>query len=132
LTLPLSTQLGFLETHGFKDVNCWYKYYRYAVYSGFKPSLELQGGGFKKKSRAEAKPNEENPMAVKIAIIGNDFKSSHPVFTRVSPALDEAAAPLNIPPLVGPSYVLVFYQETCPTWSFFSLRLHFLGSKTLL
>lgn len=31
-------------------------------------------------------------MSLKIAIIGNDFNSSHPVFTRVPQALDEAAA----------------------------------------
>ena len=34
--------------------------------------------------------------------------------------------------LVGPSYVLVFFKETCPIWSFFGLRLHFSGSKTRL
>ena len=37
-TLPLSTQLRFLEDAGFKKINCWYQYYRYAVYSGLKPT----------------------------------------------------------------------------------------------
>jgi hypothetical protein len=35
-TLPLSTQLNLLEAHGFQNINCWYQYYRYAVYSGVK------------------------------------------------------------------------------------------------
>ena len=38
-TLPLSMQLNFLEQAGFSMVNCWYQYYRYAVYSGYKYSL---------------------------------------------------------------------------------------------
>ncbi len=37
-TLPLSTQLNLLEHAGFERVNCWYQYYRYAVYSGLKTS----------------------------------------------------------------------------------------------
>lgn len=37
-TLPLSTQLNLLERAGFEHVNCWYQYYRYAVYSGLKTS----------------------------------------------------------------------------------------------
>ena len=35
-TLTLSTQLNLLEKAGFEMVNCWYQYYRYAVYSGIK------------------------------------------------------------------------------------------------
>jgi CTP synthase len=35
-------------------------------------------------------------MSLKIAIIGNDFNSSHPVFTRVPRALEEAAASVNV------------------------------------
>ncbi len=35
-TLPLSIQLKLLEKAGFARVNCWYQYYRYAVYSGIK------------------------------------------------------------------------------------------------
>lgn len=35
-------------------------------------------------------------MSLKIAIIGNDFNSSHPVFTRVPQALDEAAAVVDV------------------------------------
>lgn len=35
-TLPLSTQINMLEQEGFKNTNCWYQYYRYAVYSGVK------------------------------------------------------------------------------------------------
>jgi len=35
-TLPLSKQISLLEGEGFNDVNCWYQYYRYAVYSGSK------------------------------------------------------------------------------------------------
>ena len=35
-------------------------------------------------------------MSLKIAIIGNDFNSSHPVFTRVPQALDEAAAAVGV------------------------------------
>ena len=35
-TLPLSKQLELLDEAGFKMVNCWYQYYRYAVYSGQK------------------------------------------------------------------------------------------------
>ncbi len=35
-TLPLKKQLELLERAGFNDVNCWYQYYRYAVYSGVK------------------------------------------------------------------------------------------------
>ena len=34
--------------------------------------------------------------------------------------------------LFGPSYVLAFYREICQIGSFFSLRLHFSGSKTRL
>ena len=30
----------------------------------------------------------------------------------------------------GPSYVLVFYEETCQDWLFFSLREHFSEVKT--
>ncbi len=33
-TLPLSKQLNAMEAGGFKMINCWYQYYRYAVYSG--------------------------------------------------------------------------------------------------
>jgi tRNA (cmo5U34)-methyltransferase len=35
-TLPLSEQLNILDSVGFKMINCWYQYYRYAVYSGTK------------------------------------------------------------------------------------------------
>ena len=35
-TLPLSKQMQLLEKSGFKSTNCWYQYYRYAVYSGVK------------------------------------------------------------------------------------------------
>lgn len=35
-TLPLSVQLSLLEKAGFDMVNCWYQYYRYAVYTGVK------------------------------------------------------------------------------------------------
>ncbi|MCP4628707.1 MAG: class I SAM-dependent methyltransferase [bacterium] len=35
-TLTLSTQLSILEAHGFQNINCWYQYYRFAVYSGVK------------------------------------------------------------------------------------------------
>ncbi len=35
-TLPLTLQLDLLEKTGFSTVNCWYQYYRYAVYSGVK------------------------------------------------------------------------------------------------
>jgi len=35
-SLPLKTQLELLEQTGFDDVNCWYQYYRYVVYSGVK------------------------------------------------------------------------------------------------
>ena len=37
-TLPLKTQMSLLEQVGFSRVNCWYQYYRYAVYSGSKTS----------------------------------------------------------------------------------------------
>ncbi len=33
---PLSDQLNWLGTAGFSDVNCWYKNFSFAVYSGFK------------------------------------------------------------------------------------------------
>lgn len=36
-TLPLSVQLSLLEEVGFERVNCWYQFYRYAVYTGAKP-----------------------------------------------------------------------------------------------
>lgn len=35
-TLPLSVQLQLLEKAGFAKVNCWYQYYRFAVYSGIR------------------------------------------------------------------------------------------------
>ncbi len=35
-TLPFSTQINMLEQAGFENTNCWYQYYRYAVYSGVK------------------------------------------------------------------------------------------------
>ncbi len=35
-TIPLSNQLNLLEKAGFSEVNCWYQYYRYAVYTGTK------------------------------------------------------------------------------------------------
>lgn len=35
-TVPLATQLGWLEDAGFINVNCWYQWYRFAVYSGDK------------------------------------------------------------------------------------------------
>jgi hypothetical protein len=34
--------------------------------------------------------------------------------------------------LVGPSYVIVYYEKNCHEWSFFSLREHFSGAKTWL
>lgn len=37
------------------------------------------------------------PMTLRIAIIGNDFNSSHPVFACVPQALDEAAVSVNVP-----------------------------------
>ena len=37
-TLPLSKQLSALSRAGFEMVNCWYQYYRYAVYSGIRRS----------------------------------------------------------------------------------------------
>jgi len=33
---PLAAQLRWLEEVGFRDVDCAYKNYRFAVYSGFK------------------------------------------------------------------------------------------------
>jgi tRNA (cmo5U34)-methyltransferase len=33
-TVPLGTQLRWLEDAGFANVNCWYQWYRFAVYSG--------------------------------------------------------------------------------------------------
>jgi tRNA (cmo5U34)-methyltransferase len=33
---PLSSQLQWLKEAGFKEVNCWYKNYSFAVYSGSK------------------------------------------------------------------------------------------------
>jgi Cd2+/Zn2+-exporting ATPase len=45
---------------------------------------------------------------------------------------DMGTALLEGTPLVGPSYVLVIYKKTCQIGSFFSLRLHFSGSKTRL
>lgn len=35
-TLPLSMQLALLEAADFAQINCWYQYYRYAVYTGVK------------------------------------------------------------------------------------------------
>ncbi|MEZ4657668.1 MAG: methyltransferase domain-containing protein [Caldilineaceae bacterium] len=35
-TSPLHDQLAWLEEAGFQEVNCWYKNYRFAVYSGQK------------------------------------------------------------------------------------------------
>lgn len=35
-TLKLSQQMSLLEKSGFGMVNCWYQYYRFAVYSGVK------------------------------------------------------------------------------------------------
>lgn len=32
-TLPLKTQLELLQQAGFSNINCWYQYYRYVVYS---------------------------------------------------------------------------------------------------
>ena len=37
-TLPLSIQLKLLEAQGFQQVNCWYQYYRFAVYTGTRPA----------------------------------------------------------------------------------------------
>jgi tRNA (cmo5U34)-methyltransferase len=37
---PLHTQLRWLELVGFQEVNCWYQWYRFAVYSGDKASFE--------------------------------------------------------------------------------------------
>jgi CTP synthase (UTP-ammonia lyase) len=39
---------------------------------------------------------DDYPMTLRIAIIGNDFNSSHPVFSRVPRALDEAAISMNV------------------------------------
>ncbi len=36
-TLTLSTQFRLLEQAGFCALNCWYQFYRYAVYSAVKP-----------------------------------------------------------------------------------------------
>lgn len=36
-TQPLSVQLNLLEAKGFEQVHCWFKYFRYCVYSGVKP-----------------------------------------------------------------------------------------------
>jgi tRNA (cmo5U34)-methyltransferase len=36
-TSPLEAQLAWLREAGFVDVDCWYKNYRFAVYSGRKP-----------------------------------------------------------------------------------------------
>lgn len=36
-TQPLSVQLNLLKAKGFAQVNCWFKYFRYCVYSGVKP-----------------------------------------------------------------------------------------------
>ena len=35
-TTTLSFQLNCMEEVGFKNVNCWYQYYRFATYSGIK------------------------------------------------------------------------------------------------
>jgi tRNA (cmo5U34)-methyltransferase len=35
-TATLADQLRWLEAAGFRDVDCFYKYYRFAVYAGFK------------------------------------------------------------------------------------------------
>ena len=33
---PLSAQLKWMKDAGFEDVNCWFKHYSFAVYSGIK------------------------------------------------------------------------------------------------
>ncbi len=39
---PLSKQLNWLQENGFSEVNCWYKNYRFAVYSGVnKPVMQM-------------------------------------------------------------------------------------------
>lgn len=35
----LNDQLKYLKNSGFIDINCWYKYYNFVVYSGLKQSL---------------------------------------------------------------------------------------------
>jgi tRNA (cmo5U34)-methyltransferase len=35
-TTPLQTQLDWLTEAGFEDVDCYYKYYNFAVYAGRK------------------------------------------------------------------------------------------------
>jgi tRNA (cmo5U34)-methyltransferase len=35
---PLEPQLAWLRQAGFSDVDCWYKHYRFAVFSGTKPA----------------------------------------------------------------------------------------------
>jgi len=35
-TAPLDAQLEWLRQAGFRNVNCWYKFYRFAVYAGCK------------------------------------------------------------------------------------------------
>lgn len=39
-TSTLSDQLNALERCGFESSNCWYQFYRYATYSGIKPTQQ--------------------------------------------------------------------------------------------